>query len=177
MLKQDTKEIKDLKMLLPGQSFIGPNINVQFEWTINKQANTIGKAIITIESNGIKTNIEVNSACNQQGKKGTALSKFNDSNWLEYKEPYRPRGGLMKLNNSLFLSAIRTIPNNADISLHINLDELTTSALAKVGLHGDVCRLVCVWTDNGKYNKREFIVGIEITDHSNNRFGFNRGEF
>lgn len=96
---------------------------------------------------------------------------------LEYPHPeegFRPVTGFWSLGgvDDYFKSAIRSIPNDAELSLEVYLDSGTNEILMREELHCDTLILHAKWSRGEKQHKREYLIGLQVGRHNSARFGY-----
>lgn len=84
---------------------------------------------------------------------------------------FEPTSGFTDLDAELLQSACAGIPDDAAITLEVQLDNDTTPCMAKAGLHGDRVVLIATFERNRRTITRKFIVQVMVRSHNSARFG------
>lgn len=84
---------------------------------------------------------------------------------------FEPIKGFTDLDTDLLQSACAGIPDDAKITLEVQLDNDTTSAMANAGLHGDRVLLIATFERNKRTITRKFLVQTMVRLHNSARFG------
>ena len=84
---------------------------------------------------------------------------------------FEPLQGFTDLDTDLLQSACAGIPDDAKITLEVQLDNDTTPSMAKAGLHGDRVVLIATFERNRRTITRKFLVQVMVRSHNSARFG------
>jgi hypothetical protein len=136
-------------------------------WTFVVKCQQYDKSVITFEVPGYVCN--GNTSIKEE-------YEYNGRMYPAYSEVFKPTSGFWSFLGSQdrLLSALESVPNDAEIRFNVLLDSGTNEYQIKANLHTDYVYVCATWKRGNKTHERQFLIDTQCGEHNTARFGYSQ---